>query len=54
MKTYMLSKDKKGLRKQLKDGGYYHIHSNELTKQEKHIHKILKQCPAMTILELHP
>lgn len=38
---YELSGDKKGLLKYFKDNSFYHIHSDELTKRERKIHKKL-------------
>ncbi len=39
---YEMTKDKKGLKAYLEGGSYYHIHSNERTKLEKWIHKLLR------------
>ena len=38
---YKLSNDKVGLLAHYKNGGFYHIHSDELSSLEKWIHKIL-------------
>jgi hypothetical protein len=49
---YGLSKDKKGLLAYFDRGTYYHIHSNELTRLEKWIHKMLKKIPKLKYLLL--
>lgn len=40
---YKLSKDKKGLLGYFANGVWYHIHSDELTKLEKWILRLLKR-----------
>ena len=38
---YGMSKDRKGLKAYLKDGSWYHTHSDELSDLEKWIQKLL-------------